>query len=118
MGEMDRPKTIPFNFARVEASTRRLEGLLIDPRAISALGDLRMAYLDVFREMSEKAKDIHGMEDVLASEVQSLVERFGWAMNVLRRVHSTSPELLKEAMAGATADTGVEGPDLAAWDQV
>lgn len=118
MGQMDRPKTIPFNFARVEAATRRLEALLIDPRAAAALEDLRSAYLDVFREMSEKAKDIHGMEDVLASEVQSLVERFGWAMNVIRRLNAACPDQAREAMAAATQDTGVEGPDLSGWDRV
>ena len=115
---MDRPKTIPFNFARVEAASRRLESMLIDPRAAAALEDLRMAYLDVFKEMSEKAKDIHGMEDVLAAEVQSLIERFGWAMNVIRRLHGAAPELARQAMEGASADTGVESPDLAAWDQI
>lgn len=118
MGPMDRPKTIPFNFARVEAATRRLEALLIDPRAAAALEDLRLAYLDVFREMSEKARDIHGMEDVLASEIQSLVERFGWAMNVLRRLNAACPDQTRAAMEAATRETGVEGPDLSLWDQV
>ncbi|MBM3269579.1 MAG: hypothetical protein FJZ01_18270 [Candidatus Sericytochromatia bacterium] len=111
----DRPKTIPFNFARVESATRRLESQLIDPRALTALDDLRQAYLDVFREMSDKAKDIHGMEDVLAAEVQTLVARFGWAMSVLRRLHAVQPDATRAAMAEATAETGVEGPDPAIW---
>ncbi len=102
----------------MEAATRRLESQLIDPRALAALDDLRQAYLDVFREMSEKAKDIHGMEDVLAGEVQTLVARFGWAMNVLRRMSAADAALTKAAMAEATAETGVDGPDPAAWSEV
>jgi hypothetical protein len=101
----------------VEAASRRLESYLIDPRASAALEDLRLAYLEVFKEMSAKARDIHGMEDILAGEVETLVSRFGWAMNVIRRVYDVAPEATTAAMAAASGDTGVESPDPDAWSR-
>lgn len=104
------PKITPLHLARVEAATRKLEALLVDPRARAALDDLEKAYFDVIRDMTEKAKVIGGMEDVLASEIQVLVGQFNWAMEVVRHYRRTNTDAAADAMAQATESTGVAAP--------